>query len=120
MIKAGLQAVSLLILADVEEKFQDDDAVSHQHLLEGIDFIKTMRELLLGKVAVDANHQNVLVMRAVENSDHAPSGNSTMNTPEKIVLELFGSRLLETGDLAALRVYSREDMADCAILTTGV
>src|SRR5215471_11315338 len=120
IIEAGLQAISLLILADMEEEFQDDDVVAYQHLLEGIDFIKAMRELLRGKVAMDANHQNILIMRAVEDSDHAMSGNSTMDTPEKIVVKLFGRRLLETSDLATLRVHAGEDMADCAILTPGI
>ena len=48
------------------------------------------------------------------------SGSAIMAAPHEIVVELLGRRLLERGDLAALRVDALEHRLDRAVLAGGV
>ncbi len=69
---------------------------------------------------VDAHHQHILVLRAIEDADDALGGRAFVDAPEEVVGELLGGGLLEAGDVTADRVHRRHDVLDGAVLARGV
>ena len=66
---------------------------------------------------VNPNHQHVFVVRAVEDRDTAMPGNLFVDTPEEIVRQFLGGRLLEAVNRAALRVHRPDHMPAHAVLS---
>src|SRR4029077_13569868 len=64
--------------------------------------------------------QDFLVVGAVEDSDPSKLGQVASGPPEKVMLELGGARMLEAEPLAALRIDSRHDVSDGAVLSRRV
>ena len=64
--------------------------------------------------------QHFFVVRAVEDADPAPLGQRLHAPPEEVVVQLFGRRLLERIDLAALRIDARHHVLDRAVLAGRV
>ena len=67
-----------------------------------------------------ADNQNIFVMRAIKNGDFAPSRSRGLNTPEKVVSELFLGRLLEVCNTASVGIHRAYDMPDDSILAAGI
>ena len=79
------------------------------------------RQILAAEnLRMHANDQHFLVIRAVEDADPAALGKAARGAPEKIVIELFGARLLETENLAAFRIDPGHDVPDGAVLAGAV
>ncbi len=69
---------------------------------------------------MDANDEDVLVMRAIEDPDLALARRVPVDTPQEVVTELLRGRDLERGDRAALRVECLHDLGDRAVLACGI
>src|SRR5580704_19512785 len=64
-----------------------------------------------------AHNQNVLIVRPIKNHHLAAPWRNLVRTPEEVVGELLLGRLLELKDESPLRVESRKEMANGAILS---
>ena len=53
---------------------------------------------------MNPNDKNFLIMRAVENTDTAALGQGARGAPQKIMVQLLHARMLETENLATLRI----------------
>ena len=120
ILHAGQESLLLLLLANVQEKFQDGDAAGVQHAFEFVDVPVALRPNFFGNQAVDAGDEHVFVVRTVEDSDIASARYGFVNSPEEIVRQLFVIGLLEGGDFAALGIHARHDVADGAVFAGGV
>src|SRR5664280_2425780 len=67
-----------------------------------------------------SNDQYFLVVRTIEDTDPSAFGKAAGRTPEKIMLQLFGARLFEAENLAALRIDPGHDVPDGAVLAGSV
>src|SRR2546427_755774 len=81
IVKPLVEAFLLLLLADVQEKFQNRDVVFGQISFKTIDFVISSFPNLFRNEFVHAYDEDILVMRAVKNTDHAPFGNPLMDAP---------------------------------------
>src|SRR5215470_3064344 len=124
---------SLLLLAarHVQEELEHDQTLMAQVPLEMRDVGQSLlpdvlaragrrQLLLLEDVLMHAYDQDLLVVRAVENADMPTRGEAPDVPPEEIVIEIRCRGLLERENLAALRVETRHDMLDGAVLPCGV
>jgi len=66
------------------------------------------------------NHQDLLIIGAVEDTDVPALGQPAGGAPEKIMFQLIGARLFEAEDLAALGIYSGHDVPNGAVLAASV
>ncbi len=66
------------------------------------------------------HHQHFLVIGAIEDADPPAFGKPQGRPPEKIMLQFLGAGLLETENLAALRIDPGHDVPDGAIFSGGV
>ncbi len=89
ILDAGFEALLLLFPADVQEEFENGDAVLRQYLLEVVDLPIAPVPDLLGNQIVHPDYQDILVMRAVEDSNVAAVGNGFVDAPEKIVRQFL-------------------------------
>jgi len=69
---------------------------------------------------MQANDQHFLVIGTIENSDLPALGKTACGAPEKIMFQLVGARLLETEDLAALRIDPGHDVSDGAVFAGSI
>jgi hypothetical protein len=69
---------------------------------------------------VDAGGEDVLVVGAVEDVDHAARRDLGVGAPEKVVAGFEGGGDFEGGDVAALGVDAGEDVADGAVFACGI
>src|SRR6516225_1885980 len=69
---------------------------------------------------VHAYYKDLLGVRSVEDPDPSPLRQALGVTPEKVVVEILRRGLLERENLAALRIYSRHDVLDGAVLAGRV
>src|SRR5215471_18166338 len=76
--------------------------------------------LLDQEFLMDAHHQHLFVVGAVENTDAAALRKALGRAPQEVMVQFFGRRLLEARNFAALRIYSRKNVADHAILACRV
>src|ERR1700684_2290192 len=67
-----------------------------------------------------ANHEHLLVVRAVEDANLTAPRETLCVTPEEIVIELLCRRYLEAVHGNALRVHPTHHVADRPILSSGV
>src|SRR3954451_23332646 len=100
------ETITLLLLGHVQEEFQDQRAVARQMTLEVPDARVALVPDILAEDSfgqmlppddfrTHARHEHFLVMRAVEDPDAAAFGQRLGDTPEKIVIKLLLTRLLE-------------------------
>src|SRR4051794_31845264 len=131
LVEAGEEALLLLRLRHVEEELEDQRALPRQVALEGRDvaaaFLPDVRRdqlvrQLLGAqhTLVDAHHQHLLVVGAVEDPDPPTLRQAARRAPQEVVVQLLGRRLLERVDLHALRVDARHDVLDRTVLAGRV
>ena len=69
---------------------------------------------------MDANHQHLLVVAAVEDADVAACRKRPIGAPQEVVRQFLGSRRLEAGHLHTLRIYARHHVLDRAVLAGSV
>jgi hypothetical protein len=69
---------------------------------------------------VDLHHQNLFVIRTVEDADPPALGERLHVPPQKVMVEFFVGRFLEAEDLAALRIHPGHDVLDGAVLAGRV
>src|ERR1700691_5317394 len=67
-----------------------------------------------------AHYQHFLVIGAIEYADAAAGGQRLRRPPQKVGRELLRARLLEAMNVAALRIYSRHNVFNGAVLTRSV
>ena len=63
-----------------------------------------------------ANDQHLLIVRTIEDANPPAFGKPARRAPEKIMFQFFGAGLLETENLAALRIDPGHDVADGPVL----
>src|SRR5262249_4162472 len=94
------EALALLLVGDVEEELADDDAVVGEVALEGADVLVALVPDVLGdqlggeplplqEFRVHPDHQRLLVVAAVEDTDAAALGEALHAAPEEVVVEVF-------------------------------
>ena len=121
----------MLFLGEVKEKLADDDAVTREIALEVVYVLvaffpnmfgnETVGEFLRAKKCwMNANDEDFLVVRAVENANFAAFGNDFVVAPKIVVIQFFVTGRFEGVDIAALRIHARHDVLDDAIFSCGV
>ena len=120
VVDALLQALALLVKADVQHELHDDGAVLAQHALEVVDLAVALFGGLPVDPAVDHWHQHVLVMAAVVDHELARRRHLLVDAPQVVV-----AALQRAGRLPAVRAHAQragflEHGADGAVLARGV
>ena len=72
------------------------------------------------QVLMHPDDEHLLVVGPVEDADPAPPGQGALVTPEEVVVQFFGGRLLEGTDGDRLRVDTAHHVLDGAVLARGV
>jgi hypothetical protein len=67
-----------------------------------------------------ANDEHLLLVGTIEDADSPAFRQTAGRAPEKIMFQLFGTRLFETENLAALRIDPGHDVPDGAVLAGSV
>src|SRR5262249_20575537 len=127
LVEPGEEALALFFLGDVQEELEDQRAALREVTLESADALEALvPDVLRHQLARQAlarqhlrmhpRNQHILVVRAVEDADAPALRQRLGDAPEKIMIELFGARLLEGMDLAALRIDARHHVLDRAVL----
>ena len=92
------EPLSLLFCRHVEKAFQHGRPLVGEKFLELDDPSRPLSPHLHGGEPQDSHGDHVLVVRAVEDSDHAACRGVRMDAPEEVVRELDRSRGLERRD----------------------
>ena len=120
VVDAGLEAAGLLLVRDVEVELEDEDVVVGEEALELVDVVEATVGLVAGDELVDARGEDVLVVGAVEDADHAAGRDLGVDAPEEVVAGFERGGDFELGDVATLRVDAGEDVADGAVFAGRV
>ena len=72
VVVARLEPLALLVLVDVQEELHDGRAAGGQVLFERVDLVVASPPDVLRNELVDADDEDVLVVRAIEDADLAP------------------------------------------------
>ena len=131
LLDAVEEAPTLLVLGQVQEQLDDAVALVAEVALPVVDlaeapvpditFARARRQLLVGQdLRVDADHEDLLVVGAVEDTDVAAGWQPARIAPQVVVVELLGRGHLEGVDLDALRVDTAHDVADGAVLAGSI
>lgn len=110
----------LLFLADVEKKFQQQDAVGYKHAFKINDFLATPLANFLRSDAENPFNEDRFVMRTVEDADVSVAGNGFVHAPEIIVCALFSGGHFEIGRLDTGGIDFLKNAFDGAILSARV
>jgi hypothetical protein len=110
----------LLLLADVEEEFDDDGVGTCQQFFKGVDLALSSFPDVLGNQAVHSLDQHALVVGAIEDADHSQSRSDTMRAPQEVVGELFSGRHGKWRDHYALWIEAAHHVSDYAVLAARV
>src|SRR3954447_4486061 len=125
------EPAALLLLREVQEQLHDREAVLDEEALPVVDLAVAPLphavvaggggQLLAGEdLRVDAHHEHLLVMRAVEDRDLASRRELLRVAPEEVVVELGGGRPAEAVDDDPLRVHAAHHVPDRAVLAARV
>ena len=90
-----VEASFLLVLADMQEKFEYLDTVICQDLLEGVNLTVPVGPNLRRNDVVDPHDQHVFVVRAVEDPYITTPRHGFVNAPQKVMIQLVSRRFLE-------------------------
>src|ERR1700724_3917432 len=115
----------------MEKELPDHDAVVGEVLLEMANIFKSFfpdffrdqlgwQVLFLQILLMYADYQDFFVIRSVEDANFSALRQPTRCPPEKIMIQLFGRGLFETGYLARLWVYSGHHMLDQAVFAGSI
>src|SRR5271154_5624896 len=69
---------------------------------------------------VHSHHEDVLVMRSIEDHHFTLAWRVLVDAPEEIVSGLDLARLLKAGDRCPFRVHAAKEMSDHPVLAGGV
>ena len=114
------EPLALLLGRDVQEALEHRRAFLDEQPLELDDPLRAPPPHLLGREPENSHRDDVLVVRAVEDPDHPACRALGVDAPEEVVRELDRRGRLERRDATALRVDTREDVADRPVLAGGV
>jgi hypothetical protein len=120
VVDAGLEAAGLLVPRDMEVELKDEDVVVGEKAFEFVDVFETPVRDIARDELVDARGEDVFVVGAVEDSDHAARRDLGVDAPEEVVAGLERSGDFEGSDVAALRVDAGKDVADGAVFAGSV
>ena len=120
VVEAHLEARALLVAADVQVELHDAGGVGGEMRLEGVDALVSVLPDLLGHELLDPDHEHVLVVRPVEDTDAALAGSRGVHSPQEVVAQLLLGRHPESGHARALRVEGGHHLADQAVLAARV
>ena len=67
-----------------------------------------------------AHDQHFFIIRTIEDSDSSAFGQALIGPPQKVVIQIGGTWMLETEHLAPLRVDTTHDMANGAIFACRI
>ena len=66
------------------------------------------------------NDEHFFVVRAVEDANASSLGQVPCRFPQKIVIQILGTRVLEAENLATLRIHAGHHVFDDAVFACGV
>src|SRR5256885_10990221 len=69
---------------------------------------------------MDAHHQQLFIIGAVEYSNFSPLRNDFVLAPEEVMVQLFIAGGLESVHITALGIYAAHDVLDGAVFTGGI
>src|ERR1700759_3464487 len=104
----------------MQHEFEDTRAVLGKDFLECIDLVVALLDLVLRGEFAHATNQNILVVRAVENSDVAAARRGDVCAPQKVVRQFLLARPFERSHGDAKWSGLFEDMLDGSVLSSGV
>src|SRR6516165_5514813 len=127
LVEALHETLLLLLPRQVKEELEDDRPLSSKVILEVGDVGKPLipdtlaqerrgQLLSLQDILMYAHYEDLLIVRSVKDPDPSPLGQALGVAPEKVVVEVLRRGLLERENLTALRIYSRHDVLDSAVL----
>ena len=118
--EAAAEALELVVLRDVQHHLDHARAGVGEERLEVPDvLVAPLDDVGLGP-PVDADDQDVLVVRPVEHADHPLLRRLLVDAPQEVVPELLLRRRLERRDADALRVHRPEHALRGRVLAPGV
>src|SRR5262249_26387158 len=115
IVQALREARELFFRTDVQIEFQDARAVLDQHFLEIVDQVVTLGPDRARNQVMNAYHEDILVVRAIENRDLPLRRSAHMDAPQKIVRAFDLARLLEPINERSLRIDAAEYVTDHAV-----
>jgi hypothetical protein len=130
-VDAGQEAPALLLLGQVQEELDDDEPVVGEVALPVVDLLVAAAPdvgaphlrgqlLALQELGVDPDHEDLLVVRPVEDAD-LPAGRQLPGVaPEEVVVEFLGRGCLEAVHVHALGVDPAHHVPDGPVLAAGV
>src|SRR6187200_2162472 len=95
----------------MEKALDQHDALADEALLPGIDLVVTLAPHRLLNQVVYPYHEHILVVRPIEDADHARRWQLTLDTPQVRVCPLLLGRSLERFDRDTLRVDHADGVA---------
>ena len=132
LINAFEKSLSLLVLRQVQEKFDDAGAVAVEVLLQIYDGLIPLlpngflveqlfrKALAAENLRMHSDDQHFLVIGTIEDADPPAFRQMSGRAPEKIMFQFVGGRLFETENLAALRIDPGHDVPDRTVLAARV
>jgi plasmid stabilization system protein ParE len=90
------------------------------HRFEGVDLVVAPSPDVLRNHVLDADDEDVLVVRPVEYTDPTFGGSALVVPPKEVVVGLLGARGLEGRYPTSLRVDAAEDMLDGAVFPSRI
>src|ERR1700730_12190903 len=127
MVDAVEEPPGLRSPGDVQEHLDNADAVVDEMVLPLVDLLITplpylsppsrFRQPLSGEqLRVYPHHQDLLVVRAVEDADSSPRRQVPLIAPQVVMLKLLDRGLLEAAHLNALGIDTAHHVLDRAVL----
>ena len=104
----------------MEHDLDDPHSRRDQFSFEVVDGGVAALDLGLVGEFTNAADEHILVVGAVEDSDHAGPGHARSDAPKEVVGEFLFSRFLEGGELDTLRIDGSDDVADDSAFAGGV
>ena len=120
VVQAILQALALLVLADVQHELQDERAVLAEHALKVVQLRIALLLHLRADAAIHHRHQHVFVMAAVEDDDFAIARHLRVNAPQVVVRQLDAGGPLPRHHAHTQRAGVSEHATHRAVLARGV
>ena len=128
LIDARKESLPLFLFGEVEKYLDDPGSIAMQMPLQiddraitpvpdGFLVAQFFRQSLAAKqLRMHANYQYILVIGTIEDADPPAFGKAAVCTPEEIVVQFLSAWLLETENLASLRIDARHNVPDGPIL----
>src|SRR5258708_20575541 len=101
------QSFFLFIVANMEKEFENNSAISGKQLFKMVDFFIARLPDLLWCQVMHTYYQNILIVRAVEDTHDAFRWRGLMDTPQEVVCQFLWCWDLERIYITSLRVNMR-------------